>query len=100
MRRPRGHHRRGPGHRRRRRRGLARGAAGAGGGGGAQCGIRTPGIAVCAAHVVDRRLVDRSTPEAAARATVRELLAGNICRCTGYQLIVDAIVEAAREVAP
>jgi carbon-monoxide dehydrogenase small subunit len=65
--------------------------------GGAQCGICTPGIAVCAAHVVDRGLV-RGKDEAAARAAVRELLAGNICRCTGYQLIVDAVIAAAREV--
>ncbi len=68
--------------------------------GGAQCGICTPGIAVCAAHVVDRGLVDlRAGDDATARAKIRELLAGNICRCTGYQLIVDAIVVAAREVA-
>jgi carbon-monoxide dehydrogenase small subunit len=66
--------------------------------GGAQCGICTPGIAVCAAHVVDRGLLV-GRDEAAARAQVRELLAGNICRCTGYQLIVDAIVAAAREVS-
>jgi aerobic carbon-monoxide dehydrogenase small subunit len=65
--------------------------------GGAQCGICTPGIAVCAAHVVDRGLV-RGKDEAEARAAVRELLAGNICRCTGYQLIVDAVIAAAREV--
>jgi len=65
--------------------------------GGAQCGICTPGIAVCAAHVVDRGLV-RGKDEASARAVVRELLAGNICRCTGYQLIVDAVIAAAREV--
>ena len=63
--------------------------------GGAQCGICTPGIAVCAAHVVDRGLVAGKS-EADARATVRELLAGNICRCTGYQLIVDAVIKAAR----
>jgi carbon-monoxide dehydrogenase small subunit len=63
--------------------------------GGAQCGICTPGIAVCAAHVVDRGLV-KGKSEAEARAVVRELLAGNICRCTGYQLIVDAVVAAAR----
>jgi carbon-monoxide dehydrogenase small subunit len=71
--------------------------------GGAQCGICTPGIAVCAAHVVDTGLVADALAaggEAAARARIRELLAGNICRCTGYQLIVDAIVAAAREVAP
>lgn len=66
--------------------------------GGAQCGICTPGIAVCAAHVVDRGLVV-GRDDASARAQVRELLAGNICRCTGYQLIVDAIVTAAREVS-
>ena len=58
--------------------------------GGAQCGICTPGIAVCAAHVVDRGL-------ATSRDKVRELLAGNICRCTGYQLIVDAVIVAAKE---
>ena len=63
--------------------------------GGAQCGICTPGIAVCAAHVVDRGLV-ANKPQAEARAAVRELLAGNICRCTGYQLIVDAVIAAAR----
>jgi carbon-monoxide dehydrogenase small subunit len=56
--------------------------------GGAQCGICTPGIAVCAAHVVERE------PDAS-RARIRELLAGNVCRCTGYQLIVDAVEEAA-----
>jgi carbon-monoxide dehydrogenase small subunit len=66
--------------------------------GGAQCGICTPGIAVCAAHVVDRGLV-AGKPDAEARALVRELLAGNICRCTGYQLIVDAVIAAVREVA-
>jgi carbon-monoxide dehydrogenase small subunit len=66
--------------------------------GGAQCGICTPGIAVCAAHVVDRKLL--GPDDNTARAKVRELLAGNICRCTGYQLIVDAVIAAAREVAP
>ena len=64
--------------------------------GGAQCGICTPGIAVCAAHVVDHGYV-RNADEATARAKIRELLAGNICRCTGYQLIVDAVLIAARE---
>lgn len=56
--------------------------------GGTQCGICTPGIAVCAAHVLERE------PDAS-RDRIRELLAGNICRCTGYQLIVDAIADAA-----
>jgi len=65
--------------------------------GGAQCGICTPGVAVCAAHVVDHGLLTGRDDDAV-RAQVRELLAGNICRCTGYQLIVDAVVQAAREV--
>ncbi|MEO7732033.1 MAG: (2Fe-2S)-binding protein [Kofleriaceae bacterium] len=65
--------------------------------GGAQCGICTPGIAVCAAHVVDRGMLAGCDAETA-RARVRTLLAGNICRCTGYQLIVDAVIAAAREV--
>lgn len=67
--------------------------------GGAQCGICTPGIAVCAKYVVDRGAL-AGVSDDAARAQVRELLAGNICRCTGYQLIVEAVVAAAREVAP
>ena len=72
--------------------------------GGAQCGICTPGIAVCAAYLVDGGFIDTSdtgsaSHEATARARVRELLAGNICRCTGYQLIVDAVIAAARELA-
>lgn len=65
--------------------------------GGAQCGICTPGIAICAAHVVDRGLLDGAGDP---RAKVRELLAGNICRCTGYHLIVDAVIAAAKSGAP
>jgi len=64
--------------------------------GGAQCGICTPGIAVCAAYVVDNDLI-KGKDDASARAAVRELLAGNICRCTGYQLIVDAVIAAAKD---
>ncbi len=58
--------------------------------GGTQCGICTPGIALCAARVIE------SEPDAS-RARLRELLAGNICRCTGYQLIVDAVAEVAAQ---
>jgi carbon-monoxide dehydrogenase small subunit len=58
--------------------------------GGTQCGICTPGIAMCAARVIE------SEPDAS-RARLRELLAGNICRCTGYQLIVDAVAEVAEQ---
>jgi aerobic carbon-monoxide dehydrogenase small subunit len=65
--------------------------------GGAQCGICTPGIAVCAAHIIDRELL-QGLDRDAARVAVRELLAGNICRCTGYQLIVDAVITAAKDV--
>jgi carbon-monoxide dehydrogenase small subunit len=53
--------------------------------GGTQCGICTPGIALCATRVLSKE------PDAS-RERIRELMAGNICRCTGYQLIVDAIV--------
>jgi carbon-monoxide dehydrogenase small subunit len=56
--------------------------------GGAQCGICTPGIALCAAAAIERE-------PAAPRARLRELLAGNLCRCTGYQRIIDAVAEAA-----
>ena len=55
--------------------------------GGTQCGICTPGIAVCATYVLEHE------PDAS-RERLRELLAGNICRCTGYQLIIDAVVSA------
>jgi len=58
--------------------------------GGTQCGICTPGIALCAARIIE------SEPDAS-RARLRELLAGNICRCTGYQLIVDAVAEVAAQ---
>ena len=64
--------------------------------GGAQCGICTPGIAVCATYLVGLGLASASDDEA--RLMVRQFLAGNICRCTGYQLIVDAVLVAAREV--
>jgi carbon-monoxide dehydrogenase small subunit len=56
--------------------------------GGTQCGICTPGIALTATRVLERE-------PTADRARLRELLAGNLCRCTGYQLIVDALVEVA-----
>ncbi len=57
--------------------------------GGTQCGICTPGIALAAAAAIERE-------PGASRARLRELLAGNLCRCTGYQLIIDAVAEAAR----
>lgn len=50
-----------------------------------QCGFCTPGF-LCSAEAIlrNRRVFDRRT--------LRELLAGNICRCTGYEPIVDAIL--------
>jgi carbon-monoxide dehydrogenase small subunit len=55
--------------------------------GGAQCGICTPGFLVAAKELLDRN------PHPS-RVETREALAGNLCRCTGYQKIVDAVTEA------
>ena len=57
--------------------------------GGAQCGICTPGMLLAAAALL-RRATD---PD---EATIREALAGNLCRCTGYSKIVEAVALAAR----
>jgi carbon-monoxide dehydrogenase small subunit len=58
--------------------------------GGAQCGICTPGMIV-AAH----RFLLTGLP--ATNENVREAIAGNLCRCTGYAKIVEAIQLAAGE---
>lgn len=58
--------------------------------GGVQCGICTPGIVVSACA-----LLSRSTG-IVSRDDVKEALAGNLCRCTGYTPIVDAVCEASR----
>ncbi len=55
--------------------------------GAVQCGFCTPGIAVRAAHLLNRDLT-------ADRSRVQRALAGHICRCTGYNRIVDAIQTA------
>ena len=60
--------------------------------GGTQCGSCTPGILVTA-----QALLQRAKGRVPADAEVREALAGNLCRCTGYQMIVDAVRAAARE---
>ncbi len=57
--------------------------------GGIQCGICTPGI-VLAAHAL---LLACPQPTA---GEVREALAGNLCRCTGYTAIQRAVLQAAR----
>ena len=63
--------------------------------GGAQCGICTPGMLMSAqAYLDDGGSADEED--------IREAIAGNLCRCTGYTKIIDAIEAAAlaREVDP
>jgi carbon-monoxide dehydrogenase small subunit len=63
--------------------------------GGAQCGICTPGMLMAAqSYLNDGGGTDHDT--------IREAIAGNLCRCTGYTKIIDAIAMAAeaREPAP
>ncbi len=55
--------------------------------GGAQCGICTPGMIMAAVCLLEQ------TP-APTEADIRNGLAGNLCRCTGYMKIFDAVVRA------
>ncbi|MCI0548373.1 MAG: (2Fe-2S)-binding protein [Candidatus Rokubacteria bacterium] len=57
--------------------------------GAVQCGYCIPGMILSAKAFLAER-------PAAGEAEVREALAGNLCRCTGYQKIADAVVAAAR----
>ena len=57
--------------------------------GGAQCGICTPGMILAATHLLEQN--PHPTIE-----DVREALAGNLCRCTGYMQIFDAVLTAAK----
>ena len=57
--------------------------------GGAQCGICTPGMLMTATAWIEQR-------GSADRNAIRQCLAGNLCRCTGYQHIVDAVAKVAR----
>jgi carbon-monoxide dehydrogenase small subunit len=57
--------------------------------GGAQCGICTPGMILAAVHLLEKK------PKPAL-ADIREGLAGNLCRCTGYMQIFEAVARAAR----
>ena len=57
--------------------------------GGAQCGICTPGMVLAAHELLSR------TPEPT-EDDVRIALAGNLCRCTGYMRIFEAVLEASR----
>jgi carbon-monoxide dehydrogenase small subunit len=60
--------------------------------GAAQCGYCTPGILLTARALLD----DEPQP---ARQRIREALAGNLCRCTGYTKILDAVELAALRMA-
>jgi carbon-monoxide dehydrogenase small subunit len=57
--------------------------------GAAQCGYCTPGMLITAAALLERE------PQPS-RQRIREALSGNLCRCTGYQQIVEAVEDAAR----
>jgi aerobic-type carbon monoxide dehydrogenase small subunit (CoxS/CutS family) len=56
-------------------------------GGATQCGACTPGVVMTAAWIVRH-------PELLETHTLRELMAGNLCRCTGYDGIVDSVAAA------
>lgn len=57
--------------------------------GAVQCGYCTPGMLMTAKELLDRN-------PSPTRAEITDALRGNICRCTGYQKIVDAVEAAAR----
>lgn len=57
--------------------------------GGAQCGICTPGMIMAALSLLARH--PQPTPD-----EIRNGLAGNLCRCTGYTKIFEAVVQACR----
>jgi aerobic carbon-monoxide dehydrogenase small subunit len=61
--------------------------------GAVQCGFCTPGLVV-ATHDLLRRVGRPSDAE------IRESLAGNLCRCTGYETIMDAVRLAAERATP
>jgi len=58
--------------------------------GGAQCGICTPGMLMAASQLLERN------PHPS-MAEIREGLAGNLCRCTGFMRIFESVVAAAAE---
>lgn len=58
--------------------------------GGSQCGFCTPGMIIAAYSLLKHNT--HPTEE-----EVREAMSGNLCRCTGYQAIVQAVLKAAKE---
>lgn len=64
--------------------------------GATQCGACTPGVVMTARFLIDRpELFEGPAPP-----TVRQLMAGNLCRCTGYDGIIDGIALARETAAP
>jgi len=61
--------------------------------GAVQCGFCTPGLIVAVRDLIDRN-------PAPSDADVREALAGNLCRCTGYEHILDAVRRAVARPVP
>ena len=59
--------------------------------GAPQCGFCTPGMLMAAAGL----LSENADPT---RAEVREAISGNICRCSGYVKVVDAVIAAAKRI--
>jgi carbon-monoxide dehydrogenase small subunit len=57
-----------------------------------QCGFCTPGFLLTALHLV------RERPDVDDEDEIREALAGNLCRCTGYSNIVDAVRDGAERI--
>jgi carbon-monoxide dehydrogenase small subunit len=58
--------------------------------GGAQCGICTPGMILAAVDLLERN-------PAPTEADIRNGLAGNLCRCTGYMKIFESVVRACQK---
>lgn len=59
----------------------------------AQCGFCTPGILMSAEELLNTRQEEGAT-EKLSHQEVAEAIAGNLCRCTGYTKILDAIIDA------
>jgi len=59
--------------------------------GGAQCGICTPGMILAAVGLFERVQAERRSSKEVSEDEIREALAGNLCRCTGYTKIFQSV---------
>lgn len=66
--------------------------------GAAQCGFCTPGMLMSAAALLRDHAAEGDAPPT--RAEIRSALGGNLCRCTGYMAIFDAVADAATAATP